>query len=542
MKIEFSSSATRTKKTKSERKLEQITGAVNRFKSAENKRFVKQIGRSIGRTAEKVIRGYNKPKSSLVKLTNQLTRALSKKPKANYFDRVLANTGKKTFTGKTKIDVKAAKEKIKQEILKAGGTHKQVKFTHKTLDQHIKNQVKWGRFQKSLLTGTHADKKWTKTVDRTEKEVAKQAAKNRADRVPEKLTSNSVRTATKQQPELKTLPREQEQKTNQLGRLKEARTIAKSQSKVTPKTEESYKVLSDRLRASGKSIEELAGTRKSFYSYRAAESHIRKQEIKELSKSLDSAMKSKTWSEVDRIDAKLKGHVEWFKKYPVGEGRNIDTNEKRSEFQAKQPSEFSNAKRESVSNLPTDWRDKVFNETKLNDRDSLAVVSLTGARPEELKKGVKISQEGNTFTFTIAGAKIDEKRGKGQPERTIEIDRAELQKSIEGRWILNNTKTPSKTVKLEGTPAAFSMRIHRASLRAMPNEKDSASPYTYRHAFSTRLKVASARGEISSEEISRALGHQSDRSRENYGTREQAAGAGDGGIKSATSSKPVRGR
>lgn len=322
-------------------------------------------------------------------------------------------------------------------------------------------------------------------------------------------------------------------------RIREAREIIKDfkESGVSRSTRERYQTLSERLEKTGLRPEEIAGTKKAFYAYRAAEVFRHKVALKDALRERDKAYRGKDWNGMKEAEQCIRGALAFFARYQPG-GTREENLHRTPVFHVREPSTRSNGKRASVSSLPRDWRDRIWNSTPPQDRDAVSVTAVTGLRPSELEKGVRIWRTEDGLKFRIYGTKVDNARGKGQPHRDLRISRSELEKSVEGRHLLDAQKSDLRLVKLQGNAKAFTARMHRTSIRAMAEAGERVSPYTYRHAFSARLK-AEGRDE---KEIARAMGHQADRSQQAYGRRSQGNYAGGGTITSATAARAVRSR
>lgn len=322
-------------------------------------------------------------------------------------------------------------------------------------------------------------------------------------------------------------------------RIKEARSIVKGfrEASVSQTTRERYRVLSDRLKRTGLTPEKIAGTKKSFYAYRAAEVFRYKSALKTALRDRDRAYRDKDLAEAQKAELRINESLEFFSRYQPG-GTREENMQRQTRVRINETHERSNGKRNSMSYLPTDWREKVWRNSPKRDRDAIAVTALTGLRPSELEKGVRIRKVNESFEFRIQGSKVDERRQKGQAYRTITIPISELRNTVEGRHLIQAQRGQFRQVKLEGSAKAFSARVSRAGARALPGTDERVSPYTYRHAFSARLKSAGR----SPEEIAKAMGHRAERSQQEYGRKGQAQNAGAGAIASASAARPVRGR
>jgi hypothetical protein len=76
-------------------------------------------------------------------------------------------------------------------------------------------------------------------------------------------------------------------------------------------------------------------------------------------------------------------------------------------------------KRQDMAGLPPDWRERPI-ERMPTYRLATLTAAVTGCRPAELVRGVRMSIEGGMLVAFIRGAKVDVARGKGQEWRRLE--------------------------------------------------------------------------------------------------------------------------
>lgn len=188
------------------------------------------------------------------------------------------------------------------------------------------------------------------------------------------------------------------------------------------------------------------------------------------------------------------------------------------------------SKRRTLSRLPSDWRERVIQELKPEDRLPAVVLALTGCRPAEFLTGVLLERIGEDLQATVFGSKVSEFTQGGQPERVMVFDGSDAFAS----WLLDMVDQSGGRMGAGGDLGAWRKRFSRAALRAGFR---GISPYNLRHQFSGDQKQ---RG-WNDDRLSQALGHASERSRKHYGHHLQGKGRG-GGLKSVTASKEVRHR
>jgi integrase len=279
----------------------------------------------------------------------------------------------------------------------------------------------------------------------------------------------------------------------------------------------------------------MAGTKQSFYTYRAALVHEARTELRTALRDRDVASRAHNTEQKLNAETRIKTHTETLTKYAPSSGDREQDMQRKSAYTGARTSERSNGKREALDSRPPDWRDRVWKEVQPRDRDAVAVTALTGARPAEVEKGVSVHNTGDSLRITISGAKTNGV-DRGQEQRTITISKAEAAKSSEGRHLLAAVKEgQTRTVKI-GDAANFSDRVRHASERAMPDEK-TVSPYDYRHGFSARIKDDER---LTPSDRAAALGQQSERSQSAYAGASSSASAGAGSISGASASSATR--
>lgn len=148
--------------------------------------------------------------------------------------------------------------------------------------------------------------------------------------------------------------------------------------------------------------------------------------------------------------------------------------------------------------------------------ERLIVLALTGARPEELKAGVRLTTATTPkgrpmLRITLTGAKFDETRGHEARQLSfpassgVEAKLAAKVAAHGGRWTLETTDAD-----------------HRSLNRVLKTA--GVSCYSFRHQQGSELKAAVASGAITDIEAAAAMGHRSTASLAYYGSRNRAHG------------------
>lgn len=180
------------------------------------------------------------------------------------------------------------------------------------------------------------------------------------------------------------------------------------------------------------------------------------------------------------------------------------------------------SKRGSLSKLPENWRELFIAGTSGIHRDWLLVLSAAGVRPAEIANGIEIEPHSNGVILKILGAKTT--ATTGQPIREIQVANEFGSELAEGGKRVINAKNGN----------AVSQYICRRSRLIFPNHPNKISAYSFRHQFAADLKAS----QLTSLQISAALGHTAEFTKQHYGHKSQSRARGKILLKSAT--RPVR--
>lgn len=182
------------------------------------------------------------------------------------------------------------------------------------------------------------------------------------------------------------------------------------------------------------------------------------------------------------------------------------------------------SKRPSLIGLPDDWVDQLVTLSKQSRyANQIKILSITGCRPAEFQnqlpnepdKGIKVVIDDKNITFTIAGSKCSDTRQSGQPVRTLMIDRFHpLAHGLESGFYFAKSKPIQDCVR------NFRKNINNVSEKDEKRKSNvekkilGISSYTLRHQFASDLKNS----DLSDDEVSAALGHQSADTKSTYGS------------------------
>lgn len=287
-----------------------------------------------------------------------------------------------------------------------------------------------------------------------------------------------------------------------------------------------------RMKNAEKTPVEMAGTKRSFYFYRAALLFVVRYQIKQVLREIANSRPPGN----DEIDEKnyteLLRLVEVFDKYlpdpnhkrlpklqnttsvHLGEWTKTQqqlAKEKQEDELApgpKKPMRQTN-KKKGLSTLPPDWREQYWEKVKTSIyADAIAVIYCTGCRPGELQIGVEVSlDDGQNLVFKITGIKTHS--GKyGQQQRVI----TESVKSAAAEHLKGIVeRSPDRHICIQSDRKKLSDTMRCYSKAVWPEQKYVVSPYSFRHQ-----KAADVKDALTEVEVAMVLGHRSDTTQSYY--------------------------
>lgn len=304
--------------------------------------------------------------------------------------------------------------------------------------------------------------------------------------------------------------------------------------KATPKTHAKYDALAGQLARDGKTPEQAAATKASFFTYRAAvvrdatdtgqqaardfaaASKI-ERDLKQQAKTDKSPEMRQSLLEAGARKAeaenRLTAAAAVLQRYKPGETNRAGNLGREGYQQLYKPDAEraqSTSKRATEAALPRGWQDKIFDSAQRGDRPAVAVLSVTGARPAEVQKGVKTQRtDDGGLKLTIKGAKCDEFRGS--PSREIVLTKEQVQNDKQAAYLHKIAGDRGGTTVKTKDSETLSRRI------AAIGDKQGldVSGYSFRHGFATDSR---AEGQ-SNKEIGQQMGHRDVRSTRSYGGR-----------------------
>jgi integrase len=195
----------------------------------------------------------------------------------------------------------------------------------------------------------------------------------------------------------------------------------------------------------------------------------------------------------------------------IKQARAMLRNEPGPEIEQRRP---RHSKRKDLRGLPADWRERMVARLP-NYRLAVLVQAVTGCRPDELVNGVQLEIQSGYLVATIKGSKVTAKTG--QPWRRLlwQVD----SESPLVRHLVAAVQAGASMAKIENAKA-YSGAVRAAGAREWPRRKTTVTPYCFRHAAASDMKVSG----IDKALISQALGHCSDVTKQYYGSYHQARG------------------
>ncbi|MDO8778131.1 MAG: site-specific integrase [Burkholderiaceae bacterium] len=161
--------------------------------------------------------------------------------------------------------------------------------------------------------------------------------------------------------------------------------------------------------------------------------------------------------------------------------------------------------RDDLSALPAGWQAKIVERAQASERyaDAVAILALTGCRPDELVQGVSVHLDTELAVIRILGAKIGDHAG--QPWREIEIPKAKLPAHL---LLSLRERDGAVQVRVKSTDA-LRQAVYSYS-RQLWLGGTLISPYHFRHSMAETLRengwpaheIAGALGERSAATVS----------------------------------------
>lgn len=162
------------------------------------------------------------------------------------------------------------------------------------------------------------------------------------------------------------------------------------------------------------------------------------------------------------------------------------------------------------------WQAQVYDAATPTMRPAIAVMWATGARPAEIQTGVDVERVAGGLRVRIPGAKVNNKRGSGQPVRVLLVK----EDSPAGRALSAALGDADKiTVQRKAGRINKDFLDH---IRPRLPASYRVSAYSFRHQAGANMKADLA----DAAKVATALGHRTTRSQQHYGTTRQSQAGG----------------
>lgn len=310
---------------------------------------------------------------------------------------------------------------------------------------------------------------------------------------------------------------------------------------ISDKTRLYYNRVAERLIYTKKCLPiDCATSRSSYYVYKAAMASYILDAISKILPGMDALKKTDfvAWqADVNH----LKQYIEFLDVIGVDQDKSKINEFQRgtylSEWSKKGISENKASKKTKarrLKSLPKNWTERIFQaalKSRSKHLDALAVMSISGCRPQELAYGITLSlNTDNSLHVHIYGAKTHEGL-YGQAFRSFDVSND----SVEFKFLVDRLKNNEGQLIVTAEPGAICDKVAYLSRKAMPQLKEVATAYCYRHRFSASLHHAG----LEAESIAKALGHCTDQSQQHYSTAYRTGATGFQ-ISNINSTRPIK--
>lgn len=256
-------------------------------------------------------------------------------------------------------------------------------------------------------------------------------------------------------------------------------------------------------------------TRNSFDKTRSAFRFCIAEKIQELRNDSDKARKQKNFDLMKQKTIEAYKLFFFFERDFLSENRVTWNDISYKKIDSKSKKKTMN----SVSSIKAVFEDlKEKPELKEKYGMILAISSLTGCRPAEIQKGIKIEVKNKLLHISIRGAKVSEDRG--QEQRILKFNLDDYRDNQQMNFILSKMKTNELDYKC-------TKQDYDALRQYLYINHRGFSLYTLRHRAASELKKEG----LPEQDIAAFLGHRVTRSLENYGyARSGKGGPGIAGV------------
>jgi integrase len=251
-----------------------------------------------------------------------------------------------------------------------------------------------------------------------------------------------------------------------------------------------------------RSVSKKSTLRKYARSVRYASSKL----LIELIKQFDKKQRDGDWNHIEKVarSPMLTSLTKLAQMMPVEYGEGWESIKARK------------GKKSSLRKLPDNWRELMAAESTGKFRLPMMVALITGCRPAELEKGVRLKIYKGSLYVRIIGAKV--KVNAGQEYRQFKL--ADHPITTELMQIISSYSQSEIMVQVDkGNSVSTHMR--NVASKIWPKRKESITAYTARHAMAADCKAAIDKG-ADENLVSQVLGHAVDKTATYYGFKSQS--------------------
>ncbi|MEW6595731.1 MAG: site-specific integrase [Thermodesulfobacteriota bacterium] len=297
--------------------------------------------------------------------------------------------------------------------------------------------------------------------------------------------------------------------------ITQARELVQSWEVPSPATMQQYQAATRRLHRNRKWPEEYAQTGNGYFYYRAALVATQLAVLQKRLVTLNRLQKNKDplWFTACQ---QLENPLRVLRRYPPDQEHTHLDAKIQSRWNAEDKTPRSTAKRKGLGRLPANWRTLFWRSFPKSSphRLVLAIMSLTGCRPSELAKGVRIEvDDGENLRMTIRGTKTHNGiYGQEYRQLTIPAEGEEAQALLQA----TEATAEGNLIIFTKNTKALAEAIRRHSEKLWPRRTYVVSPYSFRHQLAADLK-----NDHSPAEVAMIMGHSVCRTQQYYGVRNQ---------------------
>lgn len=298
--------------------------------------------------------------------------------------------------------------------------------------------------------------------------------------------------------------------------------------RILDKTRQAYNKTAERLIFKDKKMPiDVSVTKSSYYVYKAAVSSYILDKISETLPGMDGLKNQDIEAWQEEIE-RLKKYLDFLEVVGVDPNKDRLKDTLNGVYQSRWLEKSKTIQRKPkqtksrrLNSLPKNWNTKIFEaavKSKTQYINALAVLAISGCRSAELSgNGVELAlQDDGKIQIKIYGAKCRE--GQGQAWRSFVI----YEESLEFAHLVSELLKSNGRLTVKAKPGALCDKVAYLSRRAMPQLKEPATTYCYRHRFSGALHHAGLDGDS----IGKSLGHIVDSSSQHYGKGYRSAAKG----------------